>query len=195
MSLGPVEGGRPLAILVVDDDPLVLSAVRRVLAADGHRIFQTTDPTAVLAMIAREDIDILITDLDMPEMSGVDLAALVRHKHPHVVRILLTGAASLGSALHAINEGEVFRYLTKPWESQALRGVIREAGARVRELGRLSNATAVTERRAQLLRALEKAFPGITRIPRVGEVYVVNSQSLPRALGHFDAEALWALWR
>jgi DNA-binding NtrC family response regulator len=192
---GGEAAGPPLTILLVDDEPLVLRALKRSLAREGYRILDASDPTLALAVIARENVDVLITDIDMPKMSGVELVAQVRQQYPKVVRILLTGAATLGSALQAINEGEVFRYLTKPWDVAELLETIRAAAARVEEAGRLVEADAVAQRKGQLMEAIEVAFPGLTKVERTDGDYVVDPQCVARGLAHFESQALWALWQ
>jgi DNA-binding NtrC family response regulator len=169
-------------VLVVDDDEAVLSALRRALGGAGVRVLTTPDPLAVLWTIGREQVDVLISDLEMPAMTGLALIKRVRREFPDVVRILLTGAASLSSALDAINEGEVFRFLTKPWEGSELRRTVADALARREELRRASEAEAGRERRRALLAALEQEHPGITQVPAPGEAHVVDPQGAVRTL-------------
>ena len=92
----------------------------------------TTSPKEALAAIDRGGVDLVIADIDMPEMNGLSLVARVQRSHPHVIRILLTGDASLDSAMTAINESEVHKYLTKPWNTAELREIVRAALLRSR---------------------------------------------------------------
>jgi DNA-binding NtrC family response regulator len=189
------DGEPPLTILVVDDDPLVLMTLKRALAAEGYKVFETGDPKEAPGVLAREAIDVLISDLDMPGMSGLALLAQVRREFPAVVRILLTGAATLGSALDAINKGEVFRYLTKPWRTEELRAAITDAAGRAKEERWIANAASADQRRAGLLAAIEEAFPGLTRLERSEGDYVVDAQNVARGLEHLGDPALLALWK
>jgi DNA-binding NtrC family response regulator len=138
---------------------------------------------------------VLISDLDMPGMSGLVLLAQVRQEHPAVVRILLTGAATLNSALEAINKGEVFRYLTKPWRAEELRAAIGDAAARAKEERLIAQVASADQRRAGLIAAIEEAFPGLTQFERVEGAYAVSESNVARALAHFEGEGLSALWK
>jgi DNA-binding NtrC family response regulator len=165
-------------VLIIDDEPAVLGALRRTLRRDGHRILTTTDPEEVFALLDREHIDVLISDIDMPGMSGVDLVARARRAFPDVVRILLTGRGSLDTALRAINDGEVYRYLTKPWDDADLRQTIVLAIERQAELKRAAQAERRAEQRRQLLSELEGAHPGISKVVFDGDVYVIDEPRL-----------------
>ncbi len=161
-------------LLIVDDEEQVLMALRRTLEPEGYRVITTTHPKDVLDLIQRERVDLLISDIDMGPVSGVDLVASVRAWYPDVVRILLTGNANLETALEAINSGEVYRYLTKPWVPAAIRETVRSALERLDEHRRGATADRVASRRRQLLDDLEKEHPGITRVERDEAVYVVD---------------------
>ena len=164
MSPNPTSGP-PHTVLVVDDEPHVVSSLRRTLAASGHRILGTVDPLEALAIIAREPVDVLISDIDMPDINGVELVLQVRRTHPGIARILLTGRGHLDTAMRGINEGEVFRYLTKPWDRDELLATIDQAIARLDELRRTVAADQRAARRRLLLDELEREHPGICAVP------------------------------
>ena len=103
-------------VLIIDDEAAITRALARMLAAPGRRILTTQAPTEALALVEREPIDVVISDKDMPDMTGLALLSEIRARNPQVVRILLTGQPTLDSALSAINAEGVFRYLTKPWQ-------------------------------------------------------------------------------
>jgi response regulator RpfG family c-di-GMP phosphodiesterase len=161
-------------LLLVDDEPAILSAIRRSLRGESYRILTTSDPREALAILEREAVDVLVSDIDMPGMSGVELVGQVRRAFPEVVRILLTGRGSMESALRAINEGEVHRYLTKPWDEAELREVVAQAIQRLGELRRAAVAERAASRRALLYAELEREHPGITRVPPAGHVYTFD---------------------
>jgi DNA-binding NtrC family response regulator len=184
-----------LSILLVDDEPAVLRALERVLTMDGHHVYKAGDPLMALDVLAREHVEVLIADIDMPRMSGVELVARVRREHPAVVRILLTGRASLNSTITAINEGEVFRYVTKPWDFEEMRATLQAAAARALENGQLARRRAAHEQHARLLEAIEAAFPGITNVERTEGDHVIDPLRVGRGLAHFDSQPLLALWR
>jgi response regulator RpfG family c-di-GMP phosphodiesterase len=189
-----VASGKPVTVLLVDDEPLVLVALRRTLVPDGYRLVETTDPTRALDIVEREDVDIVISDVDMPNLTGVDLVAQIRQKRPSVVRLLLTGGATLASALTAINQGEVFRYLTKPWDPADLRKTVKEAVARLHELRLKAETGLAVGRRTKLHQALEDAYPGITRVPAQDGEYAIDQAAVAAALEALGTPEFRALW-
>jgi DNA-binding NtrC family response regulator len=160
-------------VLLVDDDPGVLAAMRHVLA-DAYNVVTTTVPTQVLGLVEKEKPDVLVSDVEMPLLQGTQLIALVRLAYPDVVRILLTGDTSLASALNAINEGEVYRYLLKPLKIQELRETVALAVARREELRALTEVGLAAARRERLLAQLEREHPGITDVPPADRPHAVD---------------------
>lgn len=119
------EPGR--TILCVDDEPYILTALTRLLRSTGHRVLTCTSGEAALALLAREPVDLMISDMRMPTMSGAELMQKVCHGWPHITRLLLTGHADVSATISAINDGQVHRYLTKPWSDAELLLTIKEA--------------------------------------------------------------------
>jgi DNA-binding NarL/FixJ family response regulator len=113
--------------LVVDDEDLVREALARSLA-DDYRVLTAASADEALAVMDEDpSVDVIITDEVMPGAPGTELLRVVAAEYPEVVRIMLTGHASLDSALRAINEGRVFRYVVKPWSHAELIAVLQEA--------------------------------------------------------------------
>lgn len=165
---------RATTILCVDDDPEVLEGLRRTLRRQQYRLLTATSAAEALQTIAAEPVDVIVSDIDMPGTNGLELVARIRREHPEIVRLLLTGDASLEAALDAINQGEVHRFLTKPWDKDQLRRTLHEAIERLDELRRAATAAATASVRDQLLDSLERSHPGITRVDRTEGVYVVD---------------------
>lgn len=182
------------ALLIVDDNEMVLEALRRSLAASGCRIFTTTRPEEALGIVEREGVSILLSDMDMPRLNGLELVALVKRAHPEVVRILLTGRGSMEAALSAINEGEVFRFLTKPWEVPALRDVIADAVAKAGELRSDARRSVRPDRRGGLHSALESEHPGITSVELSNGVYCIDSAAVEATLAALPPSILTTVW-
>jgi response regulator RpfG family c-di-GMP phosphodiesterase len=105
-------------VLLVDDEPNILSALRRALRPCGFEVHTADGGEAGLAFLESNEIDAVISDMRMPGMSGAEFLAQVRVHRPQVVRILLTGYADVSSAMAAVNGGEIFRYLCKPWSDE-----------------------------------------------------------------------------
>lgn len=114
-------------LLLVDDEPNILSALQRLLRRDGYRILATDDPLKGLDMLAGEHVDVILSDQRMPGMSGVEFLRRAKETHPDSIRIVLSGYTDLQFITDAINEGAIYKFLTKPWEDDQLRENIREA--------------------------------------------------------------------
>lgn len=160
---GPMEG--PLAtgltasrVLLVDDEPNVLSALRRSLRGRGFEVRCAASGAEGLELLQREPVDAIISDMRMPGMSGAEFLHASLAWAPDAVRILLTGYADIGSAVQAINEGEVFRYVSKPWDDTLLLQGLNDGLAR-KVLERERDALrAIAEQRAEQLRTLNEGL-------------------------------------
>lgn len=113
-------------VLLVDDDEAAL-ALAAALEGVPYEVLTAKSAAEALELLEREDIQVVVSDEWMPGMRGVELLAQVAREYPYIVRILLTGDPQLDAAVRAINEGEIFRFLTKPCSPTTLDAVIREA--------------------------------------------------------------------
>jgi response regulator RpfG family c-di-GMP phosphodiesterase len=113
-------------MLLIDDEPSVLSALRRLFRS-GYKILQATGGSDALALLRENAVDLVISDMRMPEMDGAAVLEAVRLHDPTIVRILLTGYADIASTVAAINRGAIHRYISKPWDDQDMLVVVREA--------------------------------------------------------------------
>ena len=105
-----------VTLLLVDDEVNILSSLKRLLRPLGYRIFTAEGGAQGLEILAQETIDLVVSDMRMPEMNGAQFLEQVQKKWPNTVRILLTGYADIGATIAAINKGQVYRYISKPWE-------------------------------------------------------------------------------
>lgn len=180
---------RPI-VLCVDDDPALLQAIVRSLGAVDAEIVSTSKPHLALEMIGSQNIAVLVSDHEMPDMTGVELAAAARRLRPDTVRILLTGRQTFETALQGINECEVFRYINKPFDTKTLRRVVTEALARHAELVAMSSLAARGSRRDLITNALESEFPGLTRVERSSDGAYVARDPAPTELADIGLAAL-----
>ena len=141
-------------VVCVDDEPVVLSTVARCLKREPFEVRATGSPSEALGWIAVDDVAVLVSDYDMPEMTGAQLAGHARRIRPETVRILLTGKRTLETAIDGINQGEIFRFIGKPFEDKQLRQAVLEAVARHEELAALSGDRRRRDRREALRRDL-----------------------------------------
>ena len=114
-------------LLFVDDEPNILSALRRLFRPLGYRIFIAESGAQGLEIFDSEAIDLVISDMRMPVMDGAQFLEQVRLKSPDTVRILLTGYADISSTIDAINKGQIYRYIAKPWEDNDICLTVRHA--------------------------------------------------------------------
>ena len=127
---GSTEAAPPAAlftILCVDDEPSILSALRRLFRAKGFQVRVAEGGQAGLEVLATEPIDLVISDMRMPEMDGVMFLEQVRQRWPDTMRLLLTGYADITSIMGAINRGEIYRYIAKPWDDNDIILIVRSA--------------------------------------------------------------------
>jgi response regulator RpfG family c-di-GMP phosphodiesterase len=121
-------------VLCVDDEPNILSALRRLLRRAGYRVLTADSGAAGLAVLEAGSVELVISDMRMPEMDGARFLECVRERWPDTIRLLLTGYSDVSAILAAINRGEIYRYITKPWDDNDLLLVVRHALER-RSLG------------------------------------------------------------
>jgi DNA-binding NtrC family response regulator len=114
-------------VLIVDDEPSVLSSLYRALHSEPWEVFTELSGEQALVRMREQPIKVLISDERMANMQGTELLSTVKILYPQTVRILLTGNACLESVISVINYGEIFRLLTKPWDDDNLKLIIRAA--------------------------------------------------------------------
>lgn len=114
-------------LLLVDDEAHILSSLKRLLRRDGYTIVTAESGLAGLAVLAQTPVDVIVSDQRMPGMSGVEFLHQAKASHPHTVRMVLSGYTELQSVTDAINEGAIYKFLTKPWDDEHLRANIAEA--------------------------------------------------------------------
>ncbi|MCL5265460.1 MAG: response regulator [Chloroflexi bacterium] len=117
---------RDETILLVDDEESILSSLRRLFRPDNYHICTALSAEEGLAILDQNPVWLVISDNGMPRTNGVQFLKEVRDRWPDVVRVMLTGYADLNSAMEAINRGEVYRFVTKPWDPEGLRLLVRE---------------------------------------------------------------------
>jgi two-component system response regulator HupR/HoxA len=117
---------RPLAILLLDDEEGILESLELTLGEE-YRVFAARTGAEGLEILEREEIALVISDQVMPGMSGVEFLERVKERRPGAIRMMLTGYADLGSLTRAINQGQIYRYIPKPWEPDELRLNVKRA--------------------------------------------------------------------
>lgn len=114
-------------LLVVDDDDMVRTALSRTLRSAGYQVFEAPSGEAALSLLGETRVDIVVSDHLMPDMTGLELLKCVHDRHPDALRVIVTGHAEMNVAIEAINQGEVYRFITKPWDNTELKVMIHIA--------------------------------------------------------------------
>jgi putative nucleotidyltransferase with HDIG domain len=117
----------PHTVLFVDDEVNILKALQRLLRSEHMNVLCASRAQEALELLDKQPCQVVVTDQRMPEMSGVDLLSQVRQRFPDIVRMMLTGYTEMDVAVDAINRGEIYRLITKPWSDDELRATIRQA--------------------------------------------------------------------
>ncbi len=117
---------RDAILLIVDDEPGVLEGLRHLFRRD-YRVLTAPDGEAGLVILAQEPVRVILSDQRMPGLRGDAFLARARLVRPEAIRLLFTGYADLQAVINAVNDGQIYRYLTKPWEPSELQAIIRQA--------------------------------------------------------------------
>ncbi|MBN1918020.1 MAG: response regulator [Verrucomicrobia bacterium] len=170
-------------VVLVDDEPHVLSALGRLLRGENYALSTTTHPTEVIDVIRRTPVSLIVSDYEMPELNGIELLKTVKAISPETIRIILTGKADMTATVQAINEGEVFRFITKPWDDEELKITIRHALMQYDLWTENRQLVRTVQAQQNALREIEDQYPGITKgaeLQRGGhDVYVIDERELP----------------
>jgi len=114
-------------LLFVDDEENILNSLKRLFQDDGYEIYTVTNGFDGIKLLNEHEFSLILSDYRMPELNGVEFLKLAREKSPETVRIILTGFADMDTAVTAINEGEVYKFIEKPWESECIKVQIKRA--------------------------------------------------------------------
>jgi response regulator RpfG family c-di-GMP phosphodiesterase len=115
-------------LLLVDDEGNILAALKRLLRRDGYTILSASSGAEGLKLLQEyPDIGVILSDQRMPEMTGTEFLGKVKALYPDTVRIVLSGYTDLNSVTDAINEGAIYKFLTKPWDDELLRKNVCDA--------------------------------------------------------------------
>lgn len=143
ISTSPNPNAQAGTVLCVDDEPSILSALRRLFRGRGLQVKVAESGQAALTLMESEAFDLVISDMRMPEMDGVVFLEQVRQRWPDTMRLLLTGYADISSIMGAINRGEIYRYIAKPWDDNDIILIVQAALQQ--------RAMAIEQRRLQAL--------------------------------------------
>lgn len=166
-------------ILCVDDEPNILSALKRLLRGKGWQVLTAEGGQAALRLLQTQAVDLVISDMRMPEMDGAQFLAQVRARWPDTVRLLLTGHSDINAIVEAINRGEIYRYITKPWDDNDIVLIVRQALERQALEHEKKRLEALTTRQNEELKTLNASLEAQVEA-RTAELRIAN-ESLQNA--------------
>jgi len=115
-------------VLFVDDDEIILRSIKRGFLEEQYNQLFAKSGNEALEILQKEEAHVIVTDMRMPGMDGIELLKIVREMYPHIVRIVLSGYTDMSVFQTEFNEGEIFRFICKPWKLEAdFKKVIRQA--------------------------------------------------------------------
>ncbi len=173
------------SVLFVDDEQRVLKSLKRGLVGEPYRALFALSGMEALEILAVEPVQVIVSDMKMPEMNGLELLQEVAQKFPDVIRLVLSGYSHTSTVLAAVNEGRIFRYITKPWSIEndikpALTAALELFERRVEERG---EAKRLQVDNLQLRGELDDGRKTVSQTKKViGEIYLRKTSAQRRSL-------------
>ncbi|UTW07850.1 EAL domain-containing protein [Pseudomonas benzenivorans] len=130
LKLPPLMDGEPVChLLLIDDEEGVLNALQRELRLENYRVLVASNSVEALNLLATNPVDVVLTDLRLADMNGVEFLRRIRMIYPEIIRMVLSGSTEVRNILKSVNEGVIYRFITKPWDADDLRSQLRDAFA------------------------------------------------------------------
>lgn len=177
----------PHTILLVDDERNVLNTLNRLLHSEDREIYIAENATQGWEKLrSLNGVDLVISDNKLPDISGIDFLVKTRHLYPDTIRILITGYPDLDSAVQAINKGQVYRYIIKPWENEELKLIVKQALDYYDVLRDNRALLKIARQQAEWLRSVQKKYPSISQ-PEFNKtgLYIIEEKKVSETLADF----------
>jgi response regulator RpfG family c-di-GMP phosphodiesterase len=187
MTTPHTSAAKGLPILIVDDEEIILAALQETLRRAGFEAITFSDPLLAVEELKRRQFSVVITDQTMPGLSGLELLAQARKHQPFATRILITAVLSLDTVIEAINKGEIFRFIVKPWLREEFLATVQNAVQRydlICQNSHLQSATqSMNEQLVELNRSLEQQVKLVAQQNhQLGEMNTALEQNLLRSM-------------
>jgi two-component system, probable response regulator PhcQ len=169
----------PRRILIVDDEENVCHALRRSLRKEGYELFFGNEPAQGLDLLKKQPVDMVISDHLMPNMTGLEFLKIVRERYPDAMRLMLTGHADMQTAIDAINQGAIYRFLTKPWDDTELKVTLFLAFEQLDMERENRKLLSMVRRQYDMLKGLEAENPGIAHITKDAQGFILIDDESP----------------
>jgi len=167
----------PVKMLFVDDESFILQSVKRVMRSKTVEVFIAESAKEAFSILENNNINIVVTDIRMPDMNGIDFLKEVRRRYPQAYRLILSGQVERDDVLNAILQGVAFEYLTKPWKKEILRAKLHHIIEIQQKLSNdniinLINTISQLPKNMEILRAVEVAINKEESIERIAAIIV-----------------------
>ncbi len=116
-----------LSLLCVDDDKGILNSLRRTLKGEDYEVTLANSGYEALEILKEKKVHVVLSDVMMPEMDGVELVSKIKQQYPDIIRLILTGTDDKNVTVKLINTGEIYRYIAKPWDTEELKYILRQS--------------------------------------------------------------------
>jgi len=151
------------SILIVDDEENVQKSLKRVFFNDGYNIYTANNAEEALRILQREDIDLIICDHKMPGLTGLEFLERTVHTYPDLIRIILTGHADMEDTLRAINKGNLYKFILKPWNNDDLRVTVKRALELRDIIIKNKKLNQEIKMKEKTLKEIEKKYPNVIK--------------------------------
>ena len=145
-------------VLFVDDESHILNALKRLLRKEDYNYYSADSAREGLLILEKNPIQLVISDQRMPEMSGIEFLQKVKLKYPDTLRVILSGYAEVGAIIDAINKGEIYRFISKPWNEEELKVKIRQCLKQYDFLNELNDLVKQTNAQNQELKQINETL-------------------------------------
>lgn len=176
-DLASVANDNPAAILFVDDEANVLKALRRLFHNESYVTYFASSGAEGLEILQQNAVDLIISDMRMPEMNGAEFLTQVAMQWPETVRILLTGYADLKSTIDAVNKGRIYYYCNKPWDDDELKLLVHNALEQKRLREERDRLSGIVQQQNNELKELNE---------HLEEKVLQRTEQLKNAMQHLD---------
>jgi response regulator RpfG family c-di-GMP phosphodiesterase len=172
-------------VLVVDDEQMVLTGLRETLAREGYQVITAANSFIALEELNKQPLSVILSDFQMPGMTGLEFLAQARQIQPNATRILMTAVLSLDTVIDAINKGEIFRFIVKPWLREELIATVKNG---VQRFELIDSNTVLQTRAVVMNRELQEANRALeaqmARVAEQNEALGALNQALAENLQH-----------
>ncbi len=177
----------PFTVIIVDDEAPIRKALKRVLKYESYNVVDFGDPQEALQYVRDNPAHLIISDHTMPGMLGIDLMRKIRLLRPNTIRVMLTGNANLDMAMQAINDGAIYRFLTKPWDNNDLLLAVRLGLRHYETESENRRLLALVKKHQAVLEDLERQQPGVTGLKKNSEgAIVIDDDDIEEALAELE---------